>query len=167
MLGAAAPKLLVRHCMCCLNIFEHPFAVECTQWSVLHYLRTLSVCVMPADRIFASIIKRVSAVLRQLLRVDEARAHVPDLQRETRHQRISLTTVTIEFEHLLQAVFGYLDQVNILIALDLRHLVFNMMSYLVNMMRTNPFTTSVPFPEANLIKIDTRQVWLAILLCPG
>ena len=131
MLGAAAPKLLVRHCMCCLNVFEHPFAVDCTQWSVLHYLRTLSVCVMPADRIFASIIKRVSAVLRQLLRVDEVsfgNAHVPDLQRETRHQRISLTTVTIEFEHLMQAPFGYLAQVNILIALHLRHLVFNMMS---------------------------------------
>ena len=128
MLGAAAPKLLVRHCMCCLNIFEHPFAVDCTQWSVLDYLGTLSVCVIPADRIFASIINSVSAVLRQLVRVDEVsfgNAHILDLRRETRHQRISLTTVTVDLEHILQALFGYLDQVNILIAKTLRHLVFN------------------------------------------
>ncbi len=137
---------------------------------LLDYLGTLSVCVLPADRIFASIIKCVSAVLRQLVRMDEVsfgNAHMHDLRRETRHQRISLTTVTVDLEHLLQALFGDLDQFNILIAPELRHLVFNMTGHAMNMVGGHPRPTSVQFPEANLIKIDTCQTWMTVLLSPG
>ncbi len=64
----------------------------------------------------------------------------------------------------LQVFTGDLYQGNILVSRELGHVGLNIMSYRVNMMRTNPSTTSVKLPEANLLKWHSRIAWFEMSL---
>ena len=93
-------------------------------------------------------------------------AHILDVRRELWHQCITLTTLAVVIEDMLQAVWRDLDEVNMLVTLKLSLVGFTIPRDLVNMVRGNAKPPTIAFPEPDLVKRDAHQAWLPMLLRP-
>ena len=155
---------------CRITVMQQAAAMNDTQRSLLDYLRTFEVSILPADVHIALIEYRTIALLSQFLRMDKmcfTCAHIRHVRRETRHAVISLTALTVGIADLLQAVLGDLDEVNMLVTLKLRPVVFAIPSYDVDMVRGNAQPTAVTRPEADLVKWDAHRAWFPVLPRPA
>ena len=155
---------------CRITVMQQAAAINDTQRSLLDYLRTSEVSILPADVHIALIEYRTIALLSKFLRMDKmcfTYAHIRHVRRETRHAVISLTALTVGIADLLQAVLGDLDEVNMLVTLKLRPVVFAIPSYDVDMVRGNAQPTAVTRPEADLVKWDAHRAWFPVLPRPA
>ena len=89
-------------------------------------------------------------------------AHMRHLRRETRHEVISFTELTVGIADLLQHFLGDLDEINPMVTVQSRLVAFAILSDLVDMVRVNAHPTAVTRPEADLVNIDSHRAWFPV-----